>query len=56
LPWDEWEEFWKTLADFIRELNEATIGKPFEIEAGGVRGDAEMLIKAVRELQTRSGE
>jgi hypothetical protein len=45
--WKEWEEFWAALANFIRILNEKKNGKPFEIDAGGVQGDAEMLLKAL---------
>jgi hypothetical protein len=44
---EEWDEFWSNLQDFVRMLNEKTIGKPFEIDAGGVLGDAEMLLKAL---------
>lgn len=45
--WKEWEDFWSALQDFVRILNEKTTGKPFEIDAGGVRGDAETLLKAL---------
>ena len=45
--WKEWDDFWSALQDFIRILNEKTIGKLFEIDAGGVRGDAETLLKAL---------
>jgi AbiU2 len=45
--WKEWDEFWSALQDFVRILNEKTTGKPFEIDAGGVRGDAETLLKAL---------
>ncbi len=44
---EEWEDFWSALKDFVRIINEKTTGKPFEIDAGGVFGDAEMLIKAL---------
>jgi len=44
--WQEWDDFWSALADFVRCLNEETFGKPFEIDAGGVMGDAEMLLKS----------
>lgn len=44
---EEWDDFWCALQDFIRLLNEATTEEPFEINAAGVRGDAEMLIKAL---------
>jgi hypothetical protein len=47
--WKEWDDFWSGLADFVRILNEATFGKPFEIDAAGVRGDAEMLLKAIKQ-------
>jgi hypothetical protein len=46
--WKEWDDFWLTLADFLCLRNENPNGKPFEIEASGVRGDAEMLLKAMR--------
>jgi hypothetical protein len=45
--WQEWDDFWSALADFVRILNEQTTGKPFEIDAGGVLGDAETLLKAL---------
>jgi AbiU2 len=48
--WKEWDQFWFDLADFVRLLNEKTFGSAFEIEAAMVRGDAEMLIKAVRSI------
>jgi AbiU2 len=44
---EEWDEFWSALRDFVRILNEKTTGKPLEIDAGGVCGDAEMLLKAL---------
>jgi hypothetical protein len=44
---EDWDEFWSALRDFVRILNEKTTGKPFEIDAGGVFGDAEMLLKAL---------
>jgi hypothetical protein len=44
---EEWDDFWSALRDFVRILNEKTTGKPFEIGAGGVFGDAEMLLKAL---------
>lgn len=49
--WKEWEEFWSALADFVRLLNETTFGKPFEIDAAGVFGDAEMLVKSLKQSQ-----
>lgn len=45
--WKEWDDFWSALQEFVRVLNEATTGKPLEIDASGVRGDAEMLLKAL---------
>jgi hypothetical protein len=45
--WTEWGDFWSALQDFVRVLNEGTTGKPFEIKAGGVLGDAETLLKAL---------
>jgi hypothetical protein len=45
--WQEWNEFWSAVKDFVRILNEQTTGKPFEIDAAGVPGDAEMLLKAL---------
>ena len=49
--WKEWDEFWAALADFIRELNRKRLGHSFEIEAGGVLGDAEMLLKAFKQSE-----
>jgi hypothetical protein len=49
--WKEWDDFWSALQDFVRILNEKTIGKPFEIDAGGVLGDADTLLKALRQSQ-----
>jgi len=45
--WTDWDDFWSALRDFVRILNAKTLGKPFEIDAGGVRGDAETLLKAL---------
>jgi hypothetical protein len=45
----EWEDFWSALEDFVRIVNEKTTGKPFEIDAAGMSGDAEMLLKALRQ-------
>jgi hypothetical protein len=47
----EWDEFWGALKDFVRILNEKTFGKPFEIDAAGVLGDADMLLKALWQSQ-----
>jgi hypothetical protein len=47
--WEEWDDFWSALADFVRLLNEKTSGEPFEIDAGGVKADAENLLKALEE-------
>jgi AbiU2 len=49
--WEEWAQFWSDLADFVRALNEEIKKKPFEIDAGGVMGDAEMLLKALAHAQ-----
>jgi hypothetical protein len=47
----EWEDFWSALKDFVRIINEKTTGKPFGIDAAGLFGDAEMLIKALGQSQ-----
>jgi hypothetical protein len=47
--WQEWDEFWSALKTFVRILNEKTLGKPFEIDVAGVPGDAEMLLKSLRQ-------
>jgi hypothetical protein len=49
--WEDWSDFWSALTDFVRLLNEQTFGKPFEIDAGGVWGDAEMLLTSLRQSQ-----
>jgi hypothetical protein len=48
---EDWEDFWSALQDFVRMLNEKMIGKPFEIDAGGVLGEADSLLKALRQSQ-----
>jgi hypothetical protein len=48
---EDWEDFWSALKGFVRILNEKMIGKPFEIDAGGVLGDAESLLKALRQSE-----
>jgi AbiU2 len=47
--WKEWDEFWAALKNFVRILNEKTIGKPYEIDIAGVYGDAEMLVKSLQQ-------
>lgn len=47
----EWNDFWSALQDFVRIINEKVVGTPFEIDAGGVLGDAELLLKALRQSQ-----
>ena len=47
--WQEWDDFWTALADFVRVLNEKVVGEPFEIDAGGVLGDAQSFMKAFRQ-------
>jgi hypothetical protein len=49
--WKEWDDFWSALRNFIRLLNEKTIGTPYEIDVAGVPGDAEMLIKSLQQSQ-----
>jgi hypothetical protein len=49
--WKEWDDFWSALRDFVRILNEKKKGIPFEIDASGVFGDAEMLLKALKQSQ-----
>jgi hypothetical protein len=49
--WEDWADFWSALAEFISVLNEQTFGGPFEINAGGVLGDAEMLLKSLEQSQ-----
>jgi hypothetical protein len=49
--WQEWDQFWSDLAEFVRVLNEQTNGKPFEIDVSGIQGDAEMVLKALNQSQ-----
>jgi hypothetical protein len=49
--WKEWDAFWSALKTFVRILNERTIGTPYEIDIAGVHGDAEMLLKSLRQSQ-----
>jgi hypothetical protein len=41
--------FWGALKSFVRILNEKALGKPFDIDVAGVLGDAEMLLKALKQ-------
>jgi hypothetical protein len=45
--WEEWDNFWSTLRDFIRILKEKTTGQTFDIDAPGVKAEAEILLKAL---------
>jgi hypothetical protein len=47
--WKEWEHFWSALKTFVNVLNERALGTPYDIDIAGVRGDAEMLLKALRQ-------
>lgn len=47
--WPEWDEFWSALTTFVRVLNEEVLETPFEIDIAGVPGDAETLLKALRQ-------
>jgi AbiU2 len=49
--WQDWDDFWSVLADFVRLLNQKKLGTPFEITAGNVIGDAEQLLKALKQSQ-----
>jgi AbiU2 len=48
---EEWDDFWSALQSFVRILNRKIIGKPLEIDAGGVLGDAESMLKALTQSQ-----
>jgi len=47
--WQEWDEFWTALRTFVRALNQKALGKPCEIDVAGTLGDAEMLLKSLRQ-------
>jgi hypothetical protein len=47
--WTEWDDFWVALEEFVNLLHQDALGKPREIVAGGVYGDAEMLLRAIRQ-------
>lgn len=47
--WAEWDDFWSALAEFVHLINEKMTGKPFEIDANGAKGEAENLLKALKE-------
>jgi hypothetical protein len=51
--WPEWDQFWSDLKEFVRILNEQTTGKAFDIDAPGVPGDVNMLLKALTQSQHR---
>jgi hypothetical protein len=46
--WREWEEFWSALKDFVRILNEETLGAAFDIDPPGASNDAEKLLTALK--------
>jgi AbiU2 len=54
--WPEWEQFWSDLKDFVRILNEQTTGKAFDIDAPGVPGDVDMLLRALSQSQHTQGK
>jgi|HubBroStandDraft_6_1064221.scaffolds.fasta_scaffold538376_1 hypothetical protein len=45
--WAEWDDFWSALRDFIRILNEKMTGQKFDIDAPGMKAEAESLLKAL---------
>jgi hypothetical protein len=46
--WPEWDQFWSDLGEFVSLVHEHVLGKPFEIRAAMVRGDAEILLKKIQ--------
>jgi hypothetical protein len=48
---EEWQEFWSALKDFVRILNEKMTGKRFDSDAGGALADAGSLLKALKQSQ-----
>jgi len=47
--WQEWDSFWSALKSFVNVLNEKVLGTPFEIDVAGTLGDAEALLKSLRQ-------
>jgi hypothetical protein len=45
--WAEWDQFWTTLKDFVRILNEQTAEKPFDVDDADVSGNANKLLTAL---------
>src|SRR5262249_30844668 len=45
--WQEWDDFWSALRDFVRILNEKTTGKALDIDAPGMLREAESLLRAL---------
>jgi hypothetical protein len=43
--WDEWNDFWSALADFVRLINEKTHGGLYDINLTSSRGDVEAVLK-----------
>jgi hypothetical protein len=41
------DDFWSALRDFIRILNEKMTGQKFDIDAPGMKAEAESLLKAL---------
>jgi hypothetical protein len=46
--WSEWDQFWNDLGAFVSLVHEHVLGSPFDIRAGMVRGDAEMILKKLQ--------
>lgn len=46
--WEEWDQFWSDLNEFVSAVHERVFHTPSEIKASGVRGDAEMLLKKLQ--------
>src|SRR5258706_11564712 len=44
---EEWEDFWSALKNFVRILNEKTTGKSVNIDAGSALVDAGSLLKVL---------
>jgi hypothetical protein len=49
--WEQWDDFWSALAEFVCILNEHTFGEPFQIDVAGLVGDAETLLKFLKQGQ-----
>lgn len=51
--WAEWAAFWITLREFVQLASRELAGNFYDPEIAGVEGDGAVVVRAIRDLQTR---